>query len=172
MASRSRWPSWILLGGVPAFSLKERLMGGLRCFRSRAEPSPRHPPDQHRQPVAAPGRQIGPAHRSLLSLLPCHDAPPSIEPARVGPRCLREVTHPTAGPLQRFLGGGMCLYAKRLEAGRFCWPSPANGVVRLTGAQLATLLKGLAWNVLRPRPVRRPSAAWWTAVLASCPYRQ
>jgi transposase len=54
----------------------------------------------------------------------------------------------------------MVLYAKRLEAGRFCWPSPADGVVRLTGAQLATLLEGLAWNMLRPRPVRRPSAAW------------
>jgi transposase len=59
-----------------------------------------------------------------------------------------------------FDGTGLVLYAKRLEAGRFCWPSPADGVVRLTGAQLATLLEGLAWNKLRPRPVRRPSAAW------------
>jgi transposase len=54
----------------------------------------------------------------------------------------------------------MVLYAKRLEAGRFCWPSPAEGVVRLTGAQLATLLEGLPWNKLQPHPVRRPSAAW------------
>ena len=37
-------------------------------------------------------------------------------------------------------GTGLCLYAKRLEAGRFSWPSPAEGVVRLTSAQLATLL--------------------------------
>jgi transposase len=37
-------------------------------------------------------------------------------------------------------GTGLVLVAKRLEAGRFCWPSPAEGVVRLTGAQLATLL--------------------------------
>src|SRR3982750_1770413 len=138
MASRSRWPSWILLGGVPAFSLGGRLMGGLRCFRSRAEPS-RHPPDQHRQPVAAPSRQIGPAHRSLLSLLPRHDASLSIEPARVGPRCLREATHPTAGPLQRFLGGEMVLYYKVLERGRLPWPSPAGGTARLTAAQLAML---------------------------------
>ena len=58
-----------------------------------------------------------------------------------------------------FDGTGLCLYAKRLEAGRFRWPSPADGTVRLTSAQLATLLEGLAWNVLRPRPVRRPSAA-------------
>ena len=68
--------------------------------------------------------------------------------------------------------GLVLYYAKRLEAGRFCWPSPAEGTVRLTSAQLATLLEGLAWNVLRPRPVRRPSAAWWTEVLASCSYRQ
>ena len=59
-----------------------------------------------------------------------------------------------------FDGTGLCLYSKRLEAGRFCWPSPAEGVVRLSAAQLATLLEGLAWNRLRPRPVRRPSAAW------------
>ena len=59
-----------------------------------------------------------------------------------------------------FDGTGLVLYAKRLEAGRFCWPSPADGVVRLTSAQLATLLEGLAWNMLRPRPVRRPSVAW------------
>src|SRR5437764_2372737 len=140
MASRSRLPSWILLGGVPAFSLRERLMGGLRCFRSRAEPSPRHPPDQHRQPVAAPGRQIGPAHRSLLSLLPRHGASPSIEPARVGPRRLREVTHPTASPLQRFLGGEMCLYSKRLEQGKFVWPPVVDGALTLTPAQLALLI--------------------------------
>jgi len=57
-------------------------------------------------------------------------------------------------------GTGLCLYSKRLEAGRFCWPPPAEGMVRLTGAQLATLLEGLAWHRLQPRPVRRPSTAW------------
>jgi transposase len=39
-----------------------------------------------------------------------------------------------------YAGTGLCLYSKRLEAGRFCWPSPAEGVVRLSAAQLATLL--------------------------------
>ena len=29
---------------------------------------------------------------------------------------------------------GMCLFAKRLEKGRFVWPSPADGVARLTAA--------------------------------------
>ena len=57
-------------------------------------------------------------------------------------------------------GTGLVLYSKRLEAGRFCWPSPADGVVRLSAAQLSTLLEGLAWNKLQPRPVRRPVAAW------------
>ena len=56
-------------------------------------------------------------------------------------------------------GTGLVLYSKRLEAGRFSWPSPAEGVVRLSAAQLATLLEGLLWHRLRPRPVRRPSMA-------------
>ena len=58
-----------------------------------------------------------------------------------------------------FDGTGLRLYSKRLEAGRFCWPSPAEGVVRLSAAQLATRLEGLVWNRLQPRPVRRPSVA-------------
>ena len=57
-------------------------------------------------------------------------------------------------------GTGLVLYAKRLEAGRFSWPSPADGVVRLSAAQLSTLLEGLAWDTLQPRPVWRPVAAW------------
>jgi transposase len=31
-------------------------------------------------------------------------------------------------------GTGLVLYSKRLEAGRFSWPSPAEGVVRLSAA--------------------------------------
>jgi transposase len=57
-------------------------------------------------------------------------------------------------------GTGLCLYSKRLEAGRFCWPSPAEGVVRLSAAQLATLLEGLPWHRLQPRAIPRPSTAW------------
>ena len=58
-----------------------------------------------------------------------------------------------------FDGTGLVLYSKRLEAGRFCWPSPTDGVVRLSAVQLSTLLEGLAWHHLQPRPVRRPSTA-------------
>jgi transposase len=36
-------------------------------------------------------------------------------------------------------GQGFCLYYKVLEKGRFPWPSPADGAVRLTSAQLAML---------------------------------
>jgi transposase len=57
-------------------------------------------------------------------------------------------------------GTGLCLYSKRLEAGRFSWPSPAEGAVRLSAAQLATLLEGLPWHRLQPRAIPRPSTAW------------
>ena len=54
-------------------------------------------------------------------------------------------------------GLGMSLYAKRLERGRFIWPSPADGVVAITSAQLAYMLEGIDWrNPLhswRPRAV-------------------
>src|SRR3712207_3629849 len=57
-------------------------------------------------------------------------------------------------------GTGLVLYSKRLEAGRFSWPSPAEGVVRLTSAQLTNLLEGLPWHRLQPRAIPRPSTAW------------
>ncbi|BAK86031.1 transposase (plasmid) [Komagataeibacter medellinensis NBRC 3288] len=41
---------------------------------------------------------------------------------------------------------GMSLYAKRLEKGRFIWPSPAEGVVALSSAQLGYLLEGIDWR--------------------------
>ena len=37
-------------------------------------------------------------------------------------------------------GQGMCLFAKRLEKGKFLWPSTAAGVVAITPAQLGYLL--------------------------------
>ena len=39
-------------------------------------------------------------------------------------------------------GLGLSLYAKRLERGRFLWPSPADGTVAITPAQLARLPLG------------------------------
>lgn len=43
-------------------------------------------------------------------------------------------------------GTGVCLFAKRLEDGRFSWPRIEDGVVRLTAAQLSALLEGLDWK--------------------------
>jgi hypothetical protein len=40
----------------------------------------------------------------------------------------------------------MSLYAKRLEKGRFIWPSPADGVVAISAAQLAYMLEGIDWR--------------------------
>jgi transposase len=49
-------------------------------------------------------------------------------------------------------GDGMCLFAKRLENGRFVWPQATSGAVSLTGAQLSMLLEGIDW--------RRPARTW------------
>jgi transposase len=46
-----------------------------------------------------------------------------------------------------FDGQGMCLFAKRLERGRFVWPQASSGVVSLTPAQLAMLLEGIDWRM-------------------------
>ena len=40
-------------------------------------------------------------------------------------------------------GVGMSLYAKRLEKGRFIWPSPTAGVVGISASQLAYMLDGI-----------------------------
>ncbi len=55
-------------------------------------------------------------------------------------------------------GTGICLLTKRLEGGQFRWPSIADGMMRLTPAQLSTLLEGLDWMHMQPRDVVRPSA--------------
>ena len=42
---------------------------------------------------------------------------------------------------------GMCLFAKRLERGRFVWPQATSGSVSLTPAQLSMLLEGIDWRM-------------------------
>ena len=51
-----------------------------------------------------------------------------------------------------FDGDGLCLFAKRLERGRFVWPQATEGTVALTRAQLSMLLEGIDW--------RRPERTW------------
>jgi transposase len=47
---------------------------------------------------------------------------------------------------------GLCLFAKRLEHGRFVWPQASSGAVALSTAQLSMLLEGIDW--------RRPRKTW------------
>jgi transposase len=54
-------------------------------------------------------------------------------------------------------GQGMCLFAKRLERGRFLWPSTADGTVTISTAQLGYLLEGSDWRM--PQKTWRPTAA-------------
>jgi len=49
-------------------------------------------------------------------------------------------------------GQGACLFSKRLEKGRFVWPSAKDGKIALTPAQLAMLLEGMDW--------RSPQRTW------------
>jgi transposase len=54
-------------------------------------------------------------------------------------------------------GQGLCLYAKRLERGRFVWPQAAGAVVSLTPAQLSMLVEGIDWRM--PAWTARPQTA-------------
>lgn len=49
-------------------------------------------------------------------------------------------------------GVGMSLYAKRLERGRFIWPSATDGVIAISASQLACLLEAVDW--------RNPQTTW------------
>lgn len=46
----------------------------------------------------------------------------------------------------------ICLFAKRLERGWFIWPTPAEGAVTISTAQLGYLLEGIDW--------RAPQRTW------------
>jgi len=56
-----------------------------------------------------------------------------------------------------FDGDGLCLFAKRLERGRFVWPQATSGTVALSAAQLSMLLEGIDWR--RPVKTWRPEIA-------------
>ena len=51
-------------------------------------------------------------------------------------------------------GDGLCLFAKRLERGRFVWPRATSGVVSLSPAQLSMLIEGIDWR--RVERTQRP----------------
>jgi transposase len=54
-------------------------------------------------------------------------------------------------------GSGLCLFAKRLESGRFVWPPIVEGRLQLSAGQLSLLLEGIDWRrTVAPEPVRTP----------------
>jgi len=54
-------------------------------------------------------------------------------------------------------GSGLCLFAKRLEQGKFLWPPIVDGAMVLTPAQLALLVEAIDWRrTVAPEPPRRP----------------
>jgi transposase len=54
-------------------------------------------------------------------------------------------------------GHGMCLFAKRLERGRFIWPATMGEAVTISAAQLGYLLEGIDWRA--PIRTQRPELA-------------
>ncbi len=56
-------------------------------------------------------------------------------------------------------GSGLCLFAKRLEVGKFVWPPITDGAMVLTPAQLALLVEAMDWRrTVAPEPPRQPVA--------------
>jgi transposase len=54
-------------------------------------------------------------------------------------------------------GTGVCLLTKRIEDGDFRWPKIADGVMRLSAAQLSALLEGLDWRRVRAKETLAPT---------------
>ena len=60
----------------------------------------------------------------------------------------------------RFSGmtaSGLSLYAKRLDRGKFIWPSASDGAVSISAAQMAYMLEGIDWR--NPQLTWRPKSA-------------
>ena len=55
-------------------------------------------------------------------------------------------------------GSGLVLLWKRLEQGAFRWPPISDGVMRLSGSQMAALVDGLDWSRLHVRDIAQPTA--------------
>src|SRR3954468_6060236 len=54
-------------------------------------------------------------------------------------------------------GIGLSLYAKRLDRGKFIWPSASGDAVSISAAQMAYMLEGIDWR--NPQPTWRPTTA-------------
>ena len=113
-----------------------------------------------------------PTELQLLPVTVTPDQPAAPTPVPVNDVIVQEALgrDPHAGDLYVFRGArgdlikiiwhdgiGMSLYSKRLEQGRFLWPSPADGTVAISAAQLAYMLDGIDWR--NPRHTFRPQRA-------------
>ena len=54
-------------------------------------------------------------------------------------------------------GIGLSLYAKRLDRGKFIWPSASGDAVSISAAQMAYMLEGIDWR--NPQLTWRPTRA-------------
>ena len=64
-------------------------------------------------------------------------------------------------------GSGLCLFAKRLEKGKFVWPPIVEGALQLTAAQLALLLEGIdCRRTVAPPQTERPRISLSSAQVA------
>lgn len=54
-------------------------------------------------------------------------------------------------------GVGLSLYARRLDRGKFIWPSASDGAVSISAAQMAYMLEGIDWR--NPQLTWRPKSA-------------
>ncbi len=54
-------------------------------------------------------------------------------------------------------GVGMSLYAKRLERGKYIWPSAVDGVIAISPVQMACMLEAIDWR--NPQTTWRPTLA-------------
>jgi hypothetical protein len=87
------------------------------------------------------------AHRPRRSQ-PAHtDRQPDVEPPAAG--CSYADYGVLTIKLLWWDGTGMVLYCKRLEGTHFVWPQIKDGVIAMTSAQLAMLLEGLEWRLVR-----------------------
>ena len=63
-------------------------------------------------------------------------------------------------------GSGLCLFAKRLERGRFVWPPIVDGALLLTPAQLALLIEAIDWRrTVAPALPAAPGSGLITALI-------
>jgi transposase len=51
---------------------------------------------------------------------------------------------------------GFLLMQKRLTEGKFIWPSPADGVVTISRAQMSLLIDGLDWRTVKTKSAAKP----------------